>query len=87
MGPILGPKDRKSGCPRSAGRRAKSRAVIAAAHKLARLISAMRIKGEEDTERGQDDYAERYRERALGHLTLSAEKRGVNLMPGEPVTS
>ena len=61
--------------------------MIAAAHKLARLISAMRIKGEEDTERDQDDYAERYREPVLGHLALGAEKRGVKLMPGEPVTS
>ena len=41
----------------------KTKAVTAAAHKLARLIYAMLTKGEEYTDRGQDYFEERYRER------------------------
>jgi len=65
----------------------KPKAVTAAAHKLARLITTMMTKGEEYTDQGQDYYEERYRERVLWHLAQRAEKTGMRLAPGEPVTS
>ena len=64
----------------------KSKAVTAAAHKLARLIYAMLTKGEEYTDQGQDYYEERYRERVLKQLNQRAEKMGMKLVVAEPVT-
>lgn len=65
---------------RMCARMDKSKAVTAAAHKLARLIYTMLTKGEEYTDRGQDYYEERYRERVLHHLSLRAEKLGMKLI-------
>jgi len=62
----------------------KSKAVTAAAHKLARLIYAMLTKGEEYTDQGQDYYEERYRERVLKQLNQRAEKMGMKLIVAEP---
>jgi len=62
----------------------KSKAVTAAAHKLARLIYAMLTKGEEYTDQGQDYYEERYRERVLKQLNQRAEKMGMKLVVAEP---
>lgn len=64
----------------------KSKAVTAAAHKLARLIYAMLTKGEEYTDQGQDYYEERYRERVLKQLNQRAEKMGMKLVVAESVT-
>jgi transposase len=64
----------------------KSKAITAAAHKLARLIYAMLTKGEEYTDQGQDYYEERYRERVLKQLNQRAEKMGMKLVPAESVT-
>ena len=50
------------------GRMDKSKAVTAAAQKLARLIYTMLTKGEEHTGQGQSYYEERYRERMLRQL-------------------
>lgn len=61
----------------------KPKAVTAAAHKLARLIYTLLTKGEEYTDQGQDYYEERYRERALKHLTQRAEKLGMKLVANE----
>lgn len=64
----------------------KSKAVTAAAHKLARLIYAMLTKGEEYTDQGQDYYEERYRERVLKQLNQRAEKMGMKLVVAESIT-
>jgi hypothetical protein len=61
----------------------KPKAVTAAAHKLARLIFTMLTKGEEYTDRGQEYYEERYRERVLWNLTRRAEKTGMRLVASE----
>lgn len=58
----------------------KPKAVTAAAHKLARLIYSMLTKGQEYTDRGQDYYEERYRQRLLHHLSQRAEKLGMTLV-------
>jgi transposase len=65
---------------RMCSRMDKPKAVTAAAHKLARLIYTMLTKGEEYTDRGQDYYEERYRERVLHHLAKKAEKMGMKLV-------
>ena len=59
----------------------KSKAITAAAHKLARLIYAMMTKGTEYADRGQDYYEERYRERVLHHLKRKADAMGFRLEP------
>jgi len=41
----------------------------------------MLTKGEEYTDKGQDYYEERYRERTLHHLRKRAEKFGFDLVP------
>lgn len=61
----------------------KPKAVTAAAHKLARLIYTMLTRGEEYTDRGQDYYEERYRQRVLRHLAQRAEKMGMKLVVNE----
>ncbi|MDP2221109.1 MAG: IS110 family transposase, partial [Hydrogenophaga sp.] len=50
---------------RMCARMDKPKAVTAAAHKLARLIYAMLTHGQEYTDRGQDYFEERYRQRVL----------------------
>jgi len=61
----------------------RAKAVTAAAHKLARLIYAMLTKGEEYTDRGQDYFEERYRQRVLYNLAQRAKAMGMQLVPGE----
>ena len=61
----------------------KSKAVTAAAHKLARLIYTMLTKGEEYTDKGQDYYEERYRQRVVHQLSRRVEKLGLKLVPTE----
>ena len=68
---------------RMCSRMDKSKAVAAAAHKLARLIYTMLTKGEEYTDQGQDYYEERYRQRVLWHLTQRAKKMGMQLVAAE----
>ena len=65
---------------RMCSRMDKPKAVTAAAHKLARLIYAMLTKSEEYTDKGQDYYEERYRERVLRQLSKRAEKLGMTLV-------
>ena len=69
---------RESGCLCS--RMDKSKAVTAAAHKLARLIYAMLTKGEEYTDQGQDHYEERYRQRVLLNLSRRAQQFGMKVV-------
>ena len=66
---------------RMCSRMDKPKAITAAAHKLARLIYTMLTKGEEYTDKGQDYYEERYRQRVMHHLTKRAEKLGMQLVP------
>ena len=61
----------------------KAKAVTAAAHKLARLIYFMLTKAEEYTDRGQDYFEARYRERVVRQLQKRAEKLGLRLTPVE----
>ncbi len=59
----------------------KPKAITAAAHKLARLIYAMLTKGEEYTDRGQDYFEQRYRERVVRQLAHRAKQFGMQLVP------
>ncbi|SDX60418.1 IS110 family transposase [Nitrosomonas halophila] len=68
---------------RMCARMDKPKAVTAAAHKLARLIYTMLTKGEEYTDRGQDYYEERYRQRVLRNLAHRAEEMGMKLVVNE----
>ena len=61
----------------------KPKAVTAAAHKLARLIYAMLTHGQEYTDRGQDYFEERYRQRVLHNLAHKAKAMGMQLVPVE----
>jgi transposase len=68
---------------RMCARMDKPKAVTAAAHKLARLIYTMLTKGEEYTDRGQDYYEERYRQRVLRNMAQRAEEMGMKLVVNE----
>ncbi len=59
----------------------KSKAVTAAAYKLARLIYAMLTKGPEYVDRGQNYYEEHYRQQVLHHFKRKAEAMGFRLEP------
>jgi len=59
----------------------KPKAVTAAAHKLARLNYAMLNHGQEYTDRGQDYFEERYRQRVLHNLAQKAKAMGMQLLP------
>ena len=61
------------------------KAVTATAHKLARLIYAMLTHGQEYTDRGQDYFEERYRQRVLHNLSQKAKAMGMQFVPsGNP---
>ena len=68
---------------RMCARMDRAKAVTAGAHKLARLIYTMLTKGEEYTDRGQDYFEERYRQRVLHNLTQRAKAMGMQLVPSE----
>ena len=68
---------------RMCARMDRPKAIAAAAHKLARLIYTMLTKGEEYTDRGQDYFEERYRERVLHNLSQRANKMGMRLVAVE----
>lgn len=71
---------------RMCSRMDKSKAVAAAAHKLARLVYTMLTKGQEYTDQGQDYYEARYRERVLWQLSQRAQKLGMKLVTtGQPI--
>jgi transposase len=65
---------------RMCARMDKPKAITAAAHTLARLIYTMLTKGQEYTDKGQDYYEERYRERVLRQLSQRAQKLGMKLV-------
>ena len=62
------------------GRMDKPKAVTAAAHKLARLIYTMLTRGEEYTDRGQQYYEDRFRERVVRQLAKRARELGMELV-------
>lgn len=64
----------------------KPRAITAVAHKLAHLIYALLTKGTEYVDQGELYYEERYRQRALHHLTKRAQLIGFSLVPNPHVT-
>ncbi len=68
---------------RMCARMDKPKAVTAAAHKLARLIYAMLRHGQEYTDRGQDYFEERYRQRVLHNLAQKAKAMGMQLIPSK----
>jgi len=68
---------------RMCARMDKPKAVTAAAHKLARLIYAMLRHGQEYTDRGQDYFEERYRQRVLHNLAHKAKTMGMQLVPSD----
>ncbi len=68
---------------RMCARMDKPKAVTAAAHKLARLIYAMLSHGQEYTDRGQDYFEERYRQRVLHNLSQKAKAMGMQLVPSD----
>jgi hypothetical protein len=59
----------------------KAKAVTAAAHKLVRLFSALRTKGQEYVDQGQQCYEERYRQRFITQLQWRAQSLGMALVP------
>jgi transposase len=69
---------------RMSARMDKPKAVTAAAHKLARLIYIMLTRGEEYTDRGQQYFEERYRERVVRQLTKKARELGLEIVPAAP---
>lgn len=69
---------------RMCARMGKSKAVTAAAHKLARIIFALLTKGQAYVDEGQDYFEERYRERVLHHLKRKAQQMGFELQPVAP---
>jgi transposase len=70
---------------RMCARMDKPKAVTAAAQKLARLIYAMLTNGQEYTDRGQEYFEERYRQRALHNLTQKAKAMGMQLIPSDSI--
>lgn len=66
---------------RLCGRMDKSRAVKAAAHKLARLVYTMLTKGEEYVDKGQDYYEQKYQQRVLANLQRRAAILGYQIIP------
>jgi transposase len=69
---------------RMSARMDKPKAVTAAAHKLARLVYIMLTRGEEYTDRGQQYFEERYRERVVRQLTKKAHELGLAIVPAAP---
>jgi transposase len=68
---------------RMCARMDKPKAVTAAAHKLARLIYAMLTPGQEYTDRGQEYFEERYRQRVLHNLAQKAKAMGMQLIASD----
>jgi transposase len=66
---------------RLCARTGKPKAVMAAVHKLARLIFAMLTKGEEYTDRVQAYYERRYRQRVVAKLNRRAQQLGMRVVP------
>ena len=66
---------------RMAARLGKGKAIIATAHKLARLVYAMLTGGSEYVEQSQAQYEEKFQERTLKYLQQKAKTLGFDLVP------
>ena len=69
-------------------RRVKSRtggkqAIIATAHKIARIYYALLTRGTAYVEVGQQAYEQKYQERRLKHLVTQAKSLGFELVPSQ----
>ncbi len=56
-----------------------------ASHKLARLVYALLTHGQEYVAQSQQEYEEKYRERAVRNLRRKAKELGYELTEGEAV--
>jgi len=59
------------------------KAITATAHKLARIFYSMLKNGTEYVKQGQEEYEQRYRERAVRNLRRRAAAMGFEIMPQE----
>ncbi|MGC8501408.1 MAG: IS110 family transposase, partial [Leptospirillia bacterium] len=59
----------------------KGSAIVATAHKLARIIFALLTKGEAFVDAGEKAYEERYQERVKKNLKKKAKEMGYVLTP------
>jgi transposase len=66
---------------RMCSRMDQAKAIVAAAHKLARLVYTMLTKGQEYTDQGIDYFDRLYQERVLKHLAKRADQFGMQLVP------
>jgi transposase len=62
-------------------------AVVATAHKLARMVYFMLKYRQDYVDPGQDYYEQQYRERVLKNLNRKAKALGMELVPAQPVVS
>ena len=63
------------------------KAIVATAHKLARLVYRLLKYGEDYVARGMDEYERVYRERIVQPLTRKAKALGYRLLPTTDTTS
>jgi len=68
-------------CRRMCARLGKPKGIIAAAHKLALLVYRMLKFGRRYVDIGQEQYEEKYKERALKQLARKAQHFGFQLVP------
>lgn len=57
------------------------KAIVATAHKRARIVDHLRKYRQDDVEPGADDYEEKYRDRTIRHLKRNARPLGLDLVP------
>ena len=68
-------------CRRMCARLGAPKGIIAGAHKLALLVYRMIKFGRDYIDIGQEQYEEKYKERALKHLVRKAQHFGFQLVP------
>ena len=68
-------------CRRMCARLGKTKGIIAAAHKLSLLVYRMLKFGRRYVDIGQEQYEEKYKERALKQLARKAQHFGFQLVP------
>lgn len=62
------------------GRCGAAKAIVATAHKLAKIIYRMLKHGEQHVARGQEEYERQYQERLLKNLARQATRMGCQLI-------
>jgi len=61
------------------------KAIVATAHKLARLLYRMLKFGEVYVDQGQEEYERRYRDRVVRGLQKKANELGLTVVPKEKI--